>query len=170
MFVRSGPVRCQLETIHPFLDGNGRLGWLIAVLFLVQQELPRQQLLHLSACFDAHRSEHCDRLQAVREKGARRERTSRATGDGIGDAREPPGPVRQAGQGRAISATGRPDAASVAYGLHRPHGDGGPAAASAQAVRLAAAGAHVLRNGLVKVLPRAGAPLIVPQPARCSTR
>ena len=67
--VRCGLAHYQFETIHPFLDGNGRLGRLLCVFYLVHQELLPQPLLYLSAYFEAHRSEYYDRLQAVRERG-----------------------------------------------------------------------------------------------------
>jgi Fic family protein len=67
--VRCGLAHYQFETIHPFLDGNGRLGRLLAVFYLVQQDLLPQPLLYLSAFFETHRGEYYDRLQAVREKG-----------------------------------------------------------------------------------------------------
>jgi Fic family protein len=67
--VRCGLAHYQFETIHPFLDGNGRLGRLLAVFYLAQQELLPQPLLYLSSYFETHRGEYYDRLQAVREKG-----------------------------------------------------------------------------------------------------
>ena len=59
----------QFETIHPFLDGNGRLGRLLIVFLLVERQLLSAPLLYLSAYFEARRSEYYDRLQAVRERG-----------------------------------------------------------------------------------------------------
>lgn len=67
--IRCGLAHYQFETIHPFLDGNGRLGRLLAVFYLVQQDLLPQPLLYLSAYFEDHRTDYYDRLQAVREKG-----------------------------------------------------------------------------------------------------
>ena len=67
--VRCALAHYQFETIHPFLDGNGRLGRLLAVFYLVQQDLLPEPLLYLSAYFETHRAEYYDRLQAVREKG-----------------------------------------------------------------------------------------------------
>jgi len=67
--VRCGLAHYQFETIHPFLDGNGRLGRLLAVFYLVQRDLLPQPLLYLSAYFEAHRGDYYDRLQLAREKG-----------------------------------------------------------------------------------------------------
>ena len=69
VLIRCALLHYQFETIHPFLDGNGRLGRLLAVFYLVQQEVLPQPLLCLSPYFEDHRSEYYQRIQAVREQG-----------------------------------------------------------------------------------------------------
>jgi len=59
----------QLETIHPFRDGNGRAGRLLVSLLLCSSGLLREPLLYLSTYLKAHRREYYDRLQSVRTEG-----------------------------------------------------------------------------------------------------
>ncbi len=71
--VKIALIHYQFETIHPFLDGNGRLGRLLIAFLLVEQHLLPQPLLYLSAYFERRRSDYYERLQAVRERGELRE-------------------------------------------------------------------------------------------------
>jgi len=59
----------QFEAIHPFLDGNGRLGRLLITLFLIERKRLAQPLLYLSAYIEAHRQDYYDLLQRVRTHG-----------------------------------------------------------------------------------------------------
>jgi len=67
--IRIGMAHGQFETIHPFLDGNGRVGRLMITLFLVERAVLRQPVLYLSYYFKRHRTEYYDRLQSLRDNG-----------------------------------------------------------------------------------------------------
>jgi Fic family protein len=67
--VRAGLVHAQFETIHPFLDGNGRLGRLLIALCLEEWNLLSEPLLYLSLFFKRHRQEYYSRLEAIRTQG-----------------------------------------------------------------------------------------------------
>lgn len=69
VLVRCALAHFQFETIHPFLDGNGRLGRLLIVFYLVERGALPQPLLYLSAFFERNRQAYVDALQAVRERG-----------------------------------------------------------------------------------------------------
>ena len=63
-------IHAQFETIHPFLDGNGRMGRLLITFWLCHQKILNQPLLYLSYYFKKNRAEYYDRLMDVRFKGA----------------------------------------------------------------------------------------------------
>jgi len=67
--VRAGLLHVQFETIHPYLDGNGRIGRLLVTLLLEHWKLLTQPLLYLSLFFKRHREEYYRRLNAVRALG-----------------------------------------------------------------------------------------------------
>ncbi len=67
--LRAALVHVQFETIHPFLDGNGRLGRLLIVLLLYHGQLLSQPLLYLSLYFKQHRSTYYELLDRVRADG-----------------------------------------------------------------------------------------------------
>jgi Fic family protein len=69
LLVQCALLHYQFETIHPFLDGNGRLGRLFIVLSLVERRALPAPLLYLSSYFEDHKTEYYEQLQAVREKG-----------------------------------------------------------------------------------------------------
>lgn len=64
-----GMAHAQFETIHPFLDGNGRVGRLLITFLLVHRNVLRRPLLYLSYYFKLNRAEYYDRLMAVRMGG-----------------------------------------------------------------------------------------------------
>lgn len=67
--IRLAVTHYQFEAIHPFRDGNGRVGRLLVALLLVEEKLISQPLLYLSAFFEAHRSTYYQRLAAVSQSG-----------------------------------------------------------------------------------------------------
>jgi Fic family protein len=69
LLVKLGLVHVQFETIHPFLDGNGRLGRLLLTLLLCESKVLREPLLYLSLYLKTHRDRYYELLQKVRMEG-----------------------------------------------------------------------------------------------------
>jgi Fic family protein len=69
LLIRAGLVHVQFETIHPFLDGNGRLGRLLITFLLCAAGVLREPILYLSLYFKQHRSAYYDLLDRVRATG-----------------------------------------------------------------------------------------------------
>jgi Fic family protein len=67
--IEAGLAHAQFETIHPFLDGNGRVGRLLITFLLVHRGALRRPLLYLSYYLKLHRAEYYDRLMDVRRRG-----------------------------------------------------------------------------------------------------
>jgi Fic family protein len=67
--IKVGLAHAQFETIHPFLDGNGRTGRLLITFLLCEQNVLKRPLLYISYYFKKYRAEYYDRLQAVRDAG-----------------------------------------------------------------------------------------------------
>lgn len=68
--VKIGLIHAQFETIHPFLDGNGRMGRLLIAFWLCNEGVLSKPVLYLSYFFKRNRQEYYDRLMDVRRKGA----------------------------------------------------------------------------------------------------
>lgn len=70
LLVKIGLTHAQFETIHPFLDGNGRIGRLLITFLLCEREVLIKPVLYLSYYFKKHRNKYYELLQNVRENGA----------------------------------------------------------------------------------------------------
>ena len=69
VLVHCGLAHAQFETIHPFLDGNGRIGRLLITLLLCERKVLQRPLLYLSYYLKAHRAQYYDRLMSIRNDG-----------------------------------------------------------------------------------------------------
>ena len=69
VLIRAGLIHYQFETIHPFLDGNGRIGRLLITLFLMEQKVLTTPALYISYFLKKNRIEYYDRMSEVRLKG-----------------------------------------------------------------------------------------------------
>ena len=69
VLIQCGLIHAQFETIHPFLDGNGRVGRLLITFLLCEREVLRRPLLYLSYFLKARKAEYYDRLMAIRNSG-----------------------------------------------------------------------------------------------------
>ena len=69
ILVKNALIHGQFETIHPFLDGNGRVGRLLITFLLVHNDILKQPLLYVSYYFKQNRQEYYDRLNNIRNKG-----------------------------------------------------------------------------------------------------
>ncbi len=69
LLIKAALAHVQFETIHPFLDGNGRLGRLLITLLLCAEEALNEPILYLSLYFKTHRNEYYERLDRVRTHG-----------------------------------------------------------------------------------------------------
>lgn len=69
VLLKAALAHVQFETIHPFLDGNGRLGRLLITLLLCEKKVLREPMLYLSLYFKTHRKQYYNLLNTVRETG-----------------------------------------------------------------------------------------------------
>jgi len=69
MLIECGLIHFQFETIHPFLDGNGRIGRLLIAFFLCYKGILKKPLLYLSHYFKQNRPEYYEKLMAARDEG-----------------------------------------------------------------------------------------------------
>ncbi len=69
LLIKIGLAHAQFEAIHPFLDGNGRVGRLLIIFMLCEREVLLKPALYLSYYFKKHQQQYYDELQSVRDAG-----------------------------------------------------------------------------------------------------
>ena len=69
LLIKVGLAHAQFETIHPFLDGNGRVGRLLITFLLCEQKVLQKPVLYLSYFFKQHRQQYYEELQSIRDAG-----------------------------------------------------------------------------------------------------
>ncbi|MEQ1857308.1 MAG: Fic family protein [Longimicrobiales bacterium] len=69
ILIRVGLAHAHFETVHPFLDGNGRIGRLLVTFILAHEGVLNEPILYLSIFFKRNRQEYYDRLQSIRDTG-----------------------------------------------------------------------------------------------------
>jgi Fic family protein len=67
--IRAALIHYQFETIHPFLDGNGRIGRLLIILYLIQKQILQKPVLYISYFLKLNRLDYYERLSLVRNSG-----------------------------------------------------------------------------------------------------
>ena len=67
VLVNAALIHYQFETIHPFLDGNGRMGRMLILLYLLEKEFLKHPVLHISSFLEAHRLNYYDALERARQ-------------------------------------------------------------------------------------------------------
>jgi Fic family protein len=69
VLIRAALIHYQFETIHPFLDGNGRIGRLLIILYLIQKQILQKPVLYISYFLKLNRLDYYERLTMVRNSG-----------------------------------------------------------------------------------------------------
>src|SRR5262249_15889350 len=68
VLVQLAIVHAEFESLHPFLEGNGRIGRMLIPLFLFSRDVLHEPMFYMSAYLETHKDEYCDRLLAVSQE------------------------------------------------------------------------------------------------------